>query len=359
MTRNGELVFITGGSGHVGFRVLVRALEAGYRVRAAVRSPDKAQRIRSTPSIQALHLDEDRLSFVQVPDLTVEGAYDQAIQGAHYAIHVASPIPQQTHLDPADMTHARLVETMIDPAVRGTLGLLKAAQKAGSVRRVVITSSGAAIVPWSWVVSGGGGDRVFDANSRVPSLPAGYKLSSPWEAYAASKVAALNEAEQWLAATRPAFDVVHLFPGFVIGRDELARTPAELMRGSNQEVLDPVVCDSKERFTPNSAVHVDDVAEAHVRCLDPAVPGNQGFILAAGGAQGINWQDSLEITARRFRDEVESGLLPNTGQIQSIPVPLDVGLSEKVLGIKFRSFEDQVVDIVSYYLQLVAASEKV
>ncbi|PYI32682.1 NAD(P)-binding protein [Aspergillus indologenus CBS 114.80] len=354
---SGELVFITGGSGHVGFRVLVRALEAGYRVRAAVRSPDKAQQIMATPSIQALKPDDDRLSFVQVPDLTVEGAYDQAIQGAHYAIHVASPIPQQTQLNNLEQdtaNSARLVEHFIGPAVRGTLGLLTAALKAGTVRRVVITASGAAIVPWSFVISGGGVDRVFDANSRVPTLPAGYEYSSAFEAYAASKVAALNEAEQWLATTRPSFDVVHLFPGFVIGRDELASTPADLMRGSNQEVLGPVAYGAKDRCTPNSAVHVDDVADAHVRCLDPTVPGNQGFILSSGGMQGTEWQDSLKITARRFSEEVKLGLLPNNGQIQSIPIPLDTSTSESVLGIKFRSFEEQVVDIVTYYLQLAA-----
>ena len=40
-----DLVLITGVTGHVGFRVLIFALEAGYRVRAAVRNQGKADTI--------------------------------------------------------------------------------------------------------------------------------------------------------------------------------------------------------------------------------------------------------------------------------------------------------------------------
>jgi len=86
-----NIVFITGGSGHIGSRVIVDALQAGYSVRAAVRSQEKANKVLSIPSIRAIN-PGNKLEFVIVPDLLVDGAYDEAIKGATYVVHVASPI---------------------------------------------------------------------------------------------------------------------------------------------------------------------------------------------------------------------------------------------------------------------------
>ncbi|KAF4983384.1 hypothetical protein F66182_17065, partial [Fusarium sp. NRRL 66182] len=137
-----ELVLITGGSGHIGYQVLVTALEAGYRVRAAVRNQAKADKIKSAPSIQALN-PQDRLSFVEVADLTAPGAYDKAVEGVDLIIHVAAPITSSYEEGADFATH------FIEPSVKGTLGILTAAQKTSSVRRVVITSSVVAIIPFA------------------------------------------------------------------------------------------------------------------------------------------------------------------------------------------------------------------
>jgi succinate dehydrogenase (ubiquinone) flavoprotein subunit len=129
------LVFITGGTGHVGFRTLVTALQLGYSVRAAVRSESKKQQILSAESIKSLNPGR-KLTFVIVPDLTVDGAYDEAVQGAAYIIHLASPIPLKGEIKAEDFQSA-----LINPTISGTLSVLKAAAKTKSVKRVVITSS--------------------------------------------------------------------------------------------------------------------------------------------------------------------------------------------------------------------------
>ena len=53
-----------------------------------------------------------------------------------YILHVASPFPAKAVSDE---------NILIKPAVDGTLNVLKAASKSGSVKRVVLTSSVAAI----------------------------------------------------------------------------------------------------------------------------------------------------------------------------------------------------------------------
>ena len=68
-----KLVLITGGTGHLGYRTLVDALEASYTVRAAVRSPSKGDQILAAPSIKALNVGP-KLTFVNVPDIVAPAA---------------------------------------------------------------------------------------------------------------------------------------------------------------------------------------------------------------------------------------------------------------------------------------------
>ena len=84
-----QLILITGASGHLGFRTLVLALEAGYRARIALRRLEQAEALRKTRSIEPyLH----SIEFVQVPDITSAGAYLEAVKGVDLILHIASPI---------------------------------------------------------------------------------------------------------------------------------------------------------------------------------------------------------------------------------------------------------------------------
>lgn len=83
------LVLITGASGHLGFRTLVLALEAGYRVVATIRKEDQAKKISNKRSVLPYH---DKLTFAVVKDITAPQAFEQAMQGVTHVIHIASPI---------------------------------------------------------------------------------------------------------------------------------------------------------------------------------------------------------------------------------------------------------------------------
>ena len=82
-------VLITGATGHIGFRTLVFALDAGYRVHVTSRNSDQVERIKKAPSIK--HRSDD-ITFFHVPEMTADDAYVEAMKGADYAIHLASPI---------------------------------------------------------------------------------------------------------------------------------------------------------------------------------------------------------------------------------------------------------------------------
>jgi uncharacterized protein YbjT (DUF2867 family) len=71
-----QTVLITGASGFVATHVLNSFLDAGYNVRAAVRSERSADKVRK---IHAGH--EKALSFAIVPDMITPGAFDEAVKG--------------------------------------------------------------------------------------------------------------------------------------------------------------------------------------------------------------------------------------------------------------------------------------
>ena len=131
-----QVVLVTGGSGFVGSHCIVAALRGGYSVRTTVRSLKKADEVRKM--LPAGGVTEDQANSVKFyeADLTSDDGWPEASKDCAYVLHVASPFPSGVPKHPDDL---------IVPAREGTLRALRAAKAAGTVKRVVITSSMAAI----------------------------------------------------------------------------------------------------------------------------------------------------------------------------------------------------------------------
>lgn len=341
---SGQLVLLTGATGHVGYEVLIRTLDAGYKVRAAVRSQAKADSLLSHPNIQSRNAGGSRLSTIIVPDLTLPGAYDEAVQGVSYVIHVASPLVNEA------WKPEEYKANLIEPAVRGTIGILESAHKASSVKRVVITSSAVAIVPFMALLQGSDKDT-FDSENRLED-PDVSEMAHPMQLYVASKVLALNAAERWVRTEKPAFDVVHLMPSYIYGRDEFLDTPARLLgHGTNRMVLSVVLGQKDDQGATGSTVHVNDVARAHVLALDTAkVPGNTGYLLNNAAV----FDDAKAVAAKYFPEAVASGKLPNNGTRPTLPFKSDTSKTEKTFGFTHASYEQQAKDVIAQYLEVLA-----
>jgi nucleoside-diphosphate-sugar epimerase len=128
---------LTGGSGFIAAHIIDQLLAHGHSIVTTVRSQEKADKIAAahpdTPS--------SNLSFVIVEDVAQEGAFDKAV--------ISDP-PFEAVLHTASPFHFNITDTkkdLLDPAIIGTTGVLKAIKKyAPSVKRVVVTSSFASIV---------------------------------------------------------------------------------------------------------------------------------------------------------------------------------------------------------------------
>jgi len=137
-------ILVTGANGFIGLHTVLHFLESGYQVCATVRTEAQGEKVRQT---LANHVDTNKLEFI-CADLTRNEGWDQAAAGCEFVLHLTSPFPAEAPKDQNEL---------IIPAREGTLRVLRAAQKAG-VKRTVLVSSVAAI-------TGGAIDGSFGASN--------------------------------------------------------------------------------------------------------------------------------------------------------------------------------------------------
>ena len=340
MTSAPKLVLVTGATGFIGFRTLIETLKAGYHVRAAVRNEGGIQKIRAADSAQP-HLSQ--LEFVLVPDILKEDAFFEAVKGVDYIIHLASP---STNLKttPTEETYH---EIFIQPAVQGTMNMIKAVSECSpTTKRMVITASIVSIIDFKEMFMETG--NVFNEQSRTALVNGPYGGIFP--AYGASKVAAFNATEEYVRTHKPHFDINHIGPAFVIGKNELATTRAEILAGTNGAALAHVL-GAASGPTPSTSVFVNDIAKMHVLALDPKVPGGQ-FFLGVSEDSKIRWEDSFDIVKRNFPKAVANGTFPLSGSNPTKRLIFDNEYTKTTLGIVFAGFEEQVKIVAEHYLEL-------
>lgn len=126
-------VMVTGANGYVASWIVKRLLDDGITVHAAVRNPENKKKIEHL--IDAAANSNGDIKFFK-SDLLSPGSYSAAMEGCELVYHTASPFTTDVK-DPE--------KELIEPAVNGTENVLNSANSVNSVKRVVVTSSCAAI----------------------------------------------------------------------------------------------------------------------------------------------------------------------------------------------------------------------
>jgi nucleoside-diphosphate-sugar epimerase len=336
------IVLLTGATGFIGLRILQGLLNGGYAVRAAVRSEQKGEWLfnRVEESGQCPAKD---LSTIVVPNFTAKNAFREAAYRASYIIHVASPITSSD--DPSDWEH-----DFVETAIKGSTEILEAADHSKTVKRVIFTSSMVAMLPLFNLFKDPG-DRILDADSRSSNMKAPYPAKMM--AYAAGKIAALNAAEAWIADHKTTFDIIHMCPSFVVGRDDTVTTAQELCKGSNWHPLSILLGTNYEIGKPALTCHIDDVVRCHVLGLEPTAPGNQCYLISIDGSDGTTWDDAKIIVQEKYTDAVHDGRILNNGHMPTVKTRLDVSKTEKVFSFKHKSYAEQIEEVTTQYLDLL------
>jgi dihydroflavonol-4-reductase len=186
-------VVVTGGSGYIAAYCIAELLGAGWRVRATVRDLARTGEVRA--SVGKIAPNADRIEFA-CADLNSDAGWANALAGADYVLHIASPVS----------TNPKSDDAIIRPARDGALRVLKAARDAG-VRRVVMTSSMAAIAY-------GRGARVEPFTESDWTDATNLKDTTPYER---SKTIAERAARTWHKTEGGALELVTVNPALVLG----------------------------------------------------------------------------------------------------------------------------------------------
>ncbi|KAL6796750.1 hypothetical protein J3E68DRAFT_401740 [Trichoderma sp. SZMC 28012] len=342
-----QKLLITGGTGFIGFKSLLIALERGYAVRAVVRNKQSISQLEEKSSLISEGHKKGILDFVVIPDFLACDNWPVVLDGITSIIHIASPLAHESDDYERDI---------ISPAISMVTTVLEAAANVPSVRRIVITSSCVTLIPFEWNMAPNS-ERLYSASdiNSDPQKPYGSAMEAYWASKAYSRIA----TREFIEKKKPHFDFVHLLPSVVFGPDE--RIPPngsvdELLKDNRAAVLAPALDGSTNSSFPfvGVPVHVADVARAHVDAVDSArIPGNTEYILSSDTPEGVVWDRDVAAVAKKyFPEEVQSKLLPLEGTLPCIKWRLDGDATEKAFGWKFISFEQTMKELLEQYLKL-------
>ncbi|KAI8292982.1 Ketoreductase azaE [Colletotrichum sp. SAR 10_98] len=300
-----------------------------HDVVVAVRSDSKGR------DILALHpKSELKLSYTVISDMTVDGAFDKAIQAEptlEAVIHTASPF----HFQSKD------AETeMLNPAIRGTTSLLSAvAAYAPNVKRVVITSSVAAAVnikaPPPILTS-----EMWNPITREEAS------SNPFFAYLASKTFAEKAAWDFVNDKKPHFALSTILPPLILGPVVHHLDNLGSINTSNSAFVDIIEGKWKDSIPPTGSpqwVDVRDAAFAHVQALIVPEAAGKRFLLYAGDFSNAEIARIARDDFPELADKVPANI---ESDVAAADASIDAGLSKDILGVKYRSLNDSVVDSI-------------
>ncbi|KAL0349366.1 UNVERIFIED_CONTAM: Cinnamoyl-CoA reductase 1 [Sesamum angustifolium] len=310
----GKVVCVTGASGFIASWLVNLLLRRGYTVNATVRHLSDPSKVAH---LKALEGAKERLRLFQA-NLTEEGSFDAAIDGCDGVFHTASPVILDNYNDPQ-------VE-LIQPAVNGTLNVLRSCIKVPSIKRVVLTSSVAAVFSNRNAKSS---DVVIDESWY--SDPTFCKEIEQW--YFLSKT--LAEEAAWKFAKQYGIDLVVMNPGLVIGP---CLQPT--LNLSFTIFLDFITKGSQD-FHDYQFVDVRDVASAHILAFEnPSATGR--YILVGTSITHSHLQHILH--------ELYPSLnLPTIGERN--PTFQVSKKKAESLGIKFMPLEVSLKDTVQSLMQ--------
>lgn len=246
-----EKVLVTGSTGFIGLHCIHQLIEKGYSVNGTLRSKSREEEVRS--SLKKANLSDANLSLYEC-DLMSDDGWEKAIDGCDYVLHIASPFINglPDHED-----------DLIKPALTGTQRILKLSAANPQIKKIIITSSFAAVGDTF------NGQTVF--NESDWSDPNNNKIS----AYNKSKTLAEKSAWDFMESN-PSFKLTVINPVGVIGpmlSDDIGTSNLFVKK----------ILDGSTPGNPGlhiGFVDVRDVARAHVDSIKNEKSNNKRIILS-------------------------------------------------------------------------------
>uniref|UniRef100_A0A7N0V626 Flavanone 4-reductase n=1 Tax=Kalanchoe fedtschenkoi TaxID=63787 RepID=A0A7N0V626_KALFE len=233
-----EIVCVTGASGFIGSWLVMRLLERGYIVRATVRDPENTKKVKHLLDLPKA---STNLTLWKA-DLSIQGSYDDAINGCNGVFHVATPMDFES-TDPEN--------EVIKPTVEGILSIMKAC-KSANVKKVVFTSS-------AGTVDVAETQKPAYDESCWSDIEFCRRVKMTGWMYFVSKT--LAEKTAWEYAKEHKIDFISIIPTLVVGPFLMPSFPPSLITA-----LSPITKNESHYhiIKQGQFVHVDDLCMSHI-----------------------------------------------------------------------------------------------
>ncbi|MFB8209412.1 NAD-dependent epimerase/dehydratase family protein [Streptomyces sp. NPDC056010] len=337
------MVLVTGGSGFLAGHTTARLLHDGHRVRVTVRGAE--QEVQSRAALRRAGVESaDRVEYA-FTDLTSDDGWAGAMDGVTHVVHHASPFP---------VAGPATEDEVVLPARDGALRVLAAARVAG-VRRVVMTSSFAAV----------GYTRTADdhyseenwTDPDTPGLPAYHKSKVLAERAAWDYVRSHGDIE--LTVVNP----TGIFGPMLVDRPSGSVGLIRAMLNGNMPVVPVMHFD---------VVDVRDVVDAHLRAMVHPKAAGERFLVAGGPSSLFRMAQILrrhfpayadrlparELTLAEVTEaaKTEPALREAAALAGRVPV-ISNHKARSVLGWEPRTVEDTITASVEALIELGVISE--
>ncbi|KAF7012502.1 hypothetical protein CFC21_026689 [Triticum aestivum] len=243
-----KMACVTGGDGYIASALVKMLLQKGYAVKTTVRKSDDMENHPHLKDLQA----PGPLEVFRA-DLEDEGSFDKAVAGCDYAFLVAAPM---------NLNAENPEKEVIELAVSGTLNVMRSCVRAGTVKRVILTSSVAAVVGRPLLLAD---SHVLDEESWSDVEYLRVTNAGDW-AYNVSKV--LMEKAAWTFAQDSGISLVTVCPVVTVGEAPatIVHTSVplglSLLTGDDEKIRSLELIESESGSIP--MVHVHDLCRAKI-----------------------------------------------------------------------------------------------
>jgi len=271
-----SLVLVTAATSYIGSHCINLLLQEGWRVRGTVRklSSDKTKALQ-----ECFEPYKDRLELVEA-DISIPEGWDAVCQGCTHAMHLACPVSLTPN---------------IEEVITGTLLVINAAKKAG-IKRLVMTSSIAAMIPAGWCeplypvpnVTG-----AFDPNAHLKTISeetwTDVKLT---DGYLIAKTR--SEQEAWKAVEGSSMEMATVNPAYVFG------PPLHKAMSGESLLFVDLGMRQGEHSVPSipstrlACIDVRDVARAHLKAMILPEAAGQRYLGVTSVLDAWDIQDLLK-----------------------------------------------------------------
>jgi len=322
--------------GFIASHVVAELLKRGFTVRAVVRDPSQEEK---HAHLKALDGAAERLTFC-AGDLLKAGSYDEAFAGADAVVHCAAVV------DIGTVSGKDAEEQIVKPSVTGTENVVASIAKCPSVKRLVQTSSVAAIL------SAGGfpEDHVFTEKDYND-----WSTVNNGDAYGFAKVSAERVAAHGASVFSEQFDHVAINPHVVLG-PVLCKAHTK----SSAALIRQVIYGNSQNSYFAQYVDVREVAFAHAEALVRPDAGGKRFILCNDQAPASTMElgsiaaeacPEYEMSASAANGSWSVWLAYQTGFLAEYQYamatrafPVSNSRSKHELGVEYRSMKETVGD---------------